>query len=350
MKVAILLKKHLFSTWYNGLLTVLLLILLYQVIPPLMHWMVLDANWVGSSKADCQQPGACWPFITQRFSQFMYGLYPEQERYRVNVAGLLLLITFAQWFIPALTTYWKAGLSIIITTVILVLLIGGVFGLPVVETALWGGLFLTIVLAFGSIVCSFPIALLLALGRQSSMPVTKSICVTFIEFVRGVPLITVLFMASVMLPMFLPAEINLDKLFRAFLGITLFQSAYLAEVIRGGLVAIPKGQYEAADALGLNYWQKMIFIILPQALKIVIPGIVNTFIGLFKDTSLVLIIGLLDFLKVVQTATQDSAWLGTSMEGYVFCAAVYWALCFTFSQYSRHLERKYHTGHKDELR
>ena len=210
---------------------------------------------------------------------------------------------------------------------------------------MWGGLFLTLVLSFVGIVAALPLGILLALGRRSNMPIVKSVCVVFIEFWRGVPLITVLFMSSVMLPLFLPEGMNFDKLLRAMIGIVLFQSAYMAEVVRSGLQAIPKGQYEAAKALGLSYWQSMGLIILPQALKLVIPGIVNTFIALFKDTTLVLIIGLFDLLSMIQSASQDANWLGYEIEGYVFAALIFWVFCFGMSRYSMSLERKLETSH-----
>lgn len=227
-----------------------------------------------------------------------------------------------------------------------VLLHGGFFGLPVVETSKWGGLTLTLVLSLVGIVASLPLGILLALGRRSELPIIRSLCIAFIELWRGVPLITVLFMASVMLPLFLPEGTNFDKLLRALIGITLFEAAYLAEVVRSGLQAIPKGQYEAAKALGLNYWQSTGLIILPQALKMVIPGIVNTFISLFKDTSLVMIIGLFDLLNIVQIAAADPIWLGSQVEGFVFAAIVYWIFCFGMSRYSQYLERQLNTGHK----
>jgi general L-amino acid transport system permease protein len=222
---------------------------------------------------------------------------------------------------------------------------GGLFGLSVVETHQWGGLMLTLVLALVGMVLSLPLGILLALGRRSQMPVVRAACVTYIELWRGVPLITVLFMASVMLPLFLPEGATLDKLLRAMIGIVLFQASYMAEVVRGGLQAIPKGQYEAAEALGLGYWQGIGLIILPQALKLVIPGIVNTFIALFKDTTLVLIIGLFDLLGIVQQAFADPNWLGYSVEGYLFAGLIYWAFCFSISRYSQALERELHRGH-----
>jgi general L-amino acid transport system permease protein len=225
------------------------------------------------------------------------------------------------------------------------LYVGGSFGLVEVETPLWGGLFLTLVIAITGIVASLPIGIILALGRRSNMPVVRAVCVGFIELWRGVPLITVLFMASVMFPLFMPEGVTFDKLLRALIGVGLFSAAYMAEVVRGGLQAIPRGQIEGAQALGLNFPKMMFFIVMPQALKMVIPGIVNTFIGLFKDTTLVLIIGLFDFLGMAQLSTTNPEWLGFSVEGFVFCAAVFWVFCFSMSQYSQHLERKLHTGH-----
>jgi len=227
-----------------------------------------------------------------------------------------------------------------------VLLSGGFFGMEVVRSDSWGGLMLTLVIAAIGISGALPLGIMLALGRRSDMPAVRVLCVTFIEFWRGVPLITVLFMSSVMLPLFLPEGMNFDKLIRALIGIILFQSAYIAEVVRGGLQAIPKGQYEAAAAMGLGYWRMMGLVILPQALKLVIPGIVNTFIALFKDTSLVIIIGLFDLLNSIKQATTDPAWLGMATEGYVFAALVFWIFCFGMSRYSMSIERKLETGHK----
>lgn len=224
--------------------------------------------------------------------------------------------------------------------------LGGGFGLEHVETPRWGGLFLTLVVAGIGIAVSLPVGIVFALGRRSEMPAVRAISIAFIELWRGVPLITVLFMSSVMLPLFLPEGVNFDKLLRALIGVALFSSAYMAEVVRGGLQAIPKGQYEAAASMGLGYWQMMRVIILPQALKLVIPGIVNTFIGLFKDTTLVLIIGLFDLLGSVQAATTDPKWVAMFVEGYIFTAFVFWIFCFSMSRYSMHIERKLHTGHK----
>jgi len=242
---------------------------------------------------------------------------------------------------------WIAFLLIFIYPFIAFFLwVGDGFGLDYIETAQWGGLFLTLVVAGTGIAASLPVGILFALGRRSDMPAVRAVSIGFIELWRGVPLITVLFMSSVMLPLFLPEGVNFDKLLRALIGVALFSSAYMAEVVRGGLQAIPKGQYEAAASMGLGYWQMMRLIILPQALKLVIPGIVNTFIGLFKDTTLVLIIGLFDLLGSVQAATTDPKWVAMFVEGYVFTALVFWIFCFSMSRYSMHIERKLHTGHK----
>ncbi len=249
----------------------------------------------------------------------------------LNRATVKAWITFLLIFIYPFVAYY--------------LWVGDGFGLVYVETAKWGGLFLTLVVAGTGIAASLPIGILFALGRRSDMPAIRSVSIAFIELWRGVPLITVLFMSSVMLPLFLPEGVNFDKLLRALIGVALFSAAYMAEVVRGGLQAIPKGQYEAAAAMGLGYWKMMRLVILPQALKLVIPGIVNTFIGLFKDTTLVLIIGLFDLLGIVQAATTDPKWLGMAVEGYVFTAFVFWIFCFGMSRYSMYIERKLHTGH-----
>ncbi|MDE2035023.1 MAG: amino acid ABC transporter permease, partial [Pseudomonas sp.] len=328
--------------------TLLALYLVWMIIPPLVHWAVIDANWVGTTRADCTKSGACWVFIQQRFDQFMYGYYPEAERWRVNITVALAVAGAAPLFVRRFPRRAFYGVCFLIAYPLLAfaLLHGGYLGMHVVPTSQWGGLMLTLVIATVGIAGALPLGILLALGRRSNMPAVKVVCVTFIEFWRGVPLITVLFMSSVMLPLFLPEGMSFDKLLRAMIGVVLFQSAYIAEVVRGGLQAIPKGQYEAAAAMGLGYWRAMGLVILPQALKLVIPGIVNTFIALFKDTSLVVIIGLFDLLNSVKQAAADPAWLGMATEGYVFAALVFWIFCFGMSHYSRSLERKLDTGHK----
>ena len=341
------LRTNLFSSWPNTLLTFAALYLVVLIVPPMVQWALLDADWVGDTREACDSGGACWVFVGVRLNQFMYGLYPEAEYWRINLAAVLIVALVIPLFIEKFR--WKLQLGFFIIfgypVIAFYLFSGGVFGLEAVETSRWGGLTLTLVLASVGMAASFPLGILLALGRRSSMPIVKSVSVVFIEFWRGVPLITVLFMSSVMLPLFLPEGTHFDKLLRAMIGISLFQSAYMAEVVRGGLQAIPKGQYEAAQALGLSFWKSMGLIILPQALKLVIPGIVNTFIALFKDTTLVLIIGLFDMLAMIEAALADPKWLGYAIEGLTFAAFVYWVFCFSMSRYSMALERKLHTGH-----
>ncbi|AYF88178.1 amino acid ABC transporter permease [Pseudomonas sp. JS3066] len=342
------LRANLFSNWFNTLLTLFAIYLVWLILPPLIKWAFLQADWSGTTRADCTSEGACWVFIKVRFSQFMYGFYPEALRWRVDLAVWIAIIGAAPLFIPRFQQKAKYGLAFLVIYPLVAywLLHGGFLGMSTVSTSQWGGLMLTLVIAAVGIVGALPLGILLALGRRSNMPAIKVICVTFIEFWRGVPLITVLFMSSVMLPLFLPEGLSFDKLLRALIGVIMFQSAYIAEVVRGGLQAIPKGQYEAAAAMGLGYWRMMGLVILPQALKLVIPGIVNTFIALFKDTSLVIIIGLFDLLNSIKQATTDPAWLGMATEGYVFAALVFWIFCFGMSRYSMSLERKLDTSHK----
>lgn len=341
------LRANLFSSWSNSLLTLGAAYLIYLIVPPVIDWAFISADWVGTSRDACDSGGACWVFVNVRLNQFMYGLYPESEYWRINLAAVLLVVLMIPLFIQRFP--WKRWLIPVVVfgypVIAFYLFSGGVFGLEHVETSRWGGLTLTLVLSSVGMAASLPLGILLALGRRSSMPIVKSLSVVFIEFWRGVPLITVLFMSSVMLPLFLPEGTHFDKLLRAMIGIALFQSAYMAEVVRAGLQAIPKGQYEAAQALGLSYWRSMALIILPQALKLVIPGIVNTFIALFKDTTLVLIIGLFDMLAMIQAGLADPNWLGYAIEGLTFAAFVYWIFCFGMSRYSLALERKLHTGH-----
>ncbi|MEW5288624.1 amino acid ABC transporter permease [Erwinia papayae] len=339
-------RKNLFSSWGNTLLTLFCLWVIWSVIPPALNWLLFQANWIGSTRADCTKEGACWVFIHARFGQFMYGLYPHELRWRINLALVIGLVSIVPMFLSKLP---RRGLYIALWAVaypvtVWLLLYGGFFGLERVETRQWGGLTLTLIIASVGIAGALPLGILLALGRRSTMPVVRSLSVVFIEFWRGVPLITVLFMSSVMLPLFMSEGSSIDKLIRALVGVILFQSAYVAEVVRGGLQALPKGQYEAAESLALGYWKTQGLVILPQALKLVIPGLVNTIIALFKDTSLVIIIGLFDLFSSVQQATVDPAWLGMSTEGYVFAAMVYWIFCFSMSRYSQYLEKRFHTG------
>ncbi len=343
------LRKNLFSTWYDAAFTVGAIYLVYLLLPPLVDWVFIDADWNGSTREDCSREGACWVYIRVWFDTLMYGRYPVDERWRINLGYIILVVAAVTLFIPGFRwKHWTGWfLALGYPVIAYILFVGDALGLPLVETPLWGGLFLTLVIGGVGIVGSLPIGIVLALGRRSKMPAVRAVCVGFIELWRGVPLITVLFMSSVMFPLFLPEGMNFDKLIRALIAVMLFSAAYMAEVVRGGLQAIPKGQYEAAQAVGLSYWKTMLLIIMPQALRLVIPGIVNTFIGLFKDTTLVLVIGLLDFLGMVQNVGTNPDWLGFATEGYVFVAVVFWFFCFGMSRYSQGLERKLHTGHRN---
>ncbi len=364
--IVLWLRTNLFSSWINGALTVASLYLLYITIPPLLNWLLISANFnfgtinifgfniqfseEVATNLNCGKEGACWPFIYEKFDMFIYGFYPREELWRPNTVFALTAFLF---IIIKLTKNLKYKNKILLFLIIFYpvisyfLLFGGFGILPVVETLKWGGLMLTLIIAGVGIIISFPIGILLALGRQSELSTVRFFSVLYIEFIRAVPLITILFMASNVLPLFFDAGISMDKLVRALIAITLFQAAYMAEVVRGGLQAIPKGQYEAADAIGLSYYQKNILIVLPQALKISIPNIVGSSISLFKDTTLVLIIGLMDFLTVVSFATADSAWLGRHLEGYIFVAMVLWIMLYTMSRYSKKLELRFNTENKN---
>ncbi|MDW5313863.1 amino acid ABC transporter permease [Rhizobium sp. PL01] len=354
-------RKNLLATPLDAALTIIALLVLAWALPPAIKWLFIDASWTGGGRGVCataaqggSQPegwsGACWAFVGAKFDVFMFGRYPIDERWRPMLVGILFVALLVPILIPKVP--YKGLNAILLFGVLPVasffILIGGVFGLPYVETPLWGGLMVTLILSFVGIAVSLPLGIILALGRRSTMPVIRLLCTTFIEIVRGIPLITVLFMASVMLPLFLPQGMTVDKFLRAVIGVSLFASAYMAEVVRGGLQAIPKGQAEGADSLGLSYWQKMRLIILPQALKLVIPGIVNTFIGLFKDTSLVSIIGMFDLLGIVRQNFSDANWASpvTPLSGLVFAGFTFWLFCFGMSRYSGFMERKLDKGHK----
>lgn len=342
------LKKNLFSTPLNTIFTLFGLYLFYLFIPSAVSWLVVNADWKGETREACSSGGACWVFIKVRLFQILYGYYPPDQIWRPNLALMILIglciPLFMKRFIYKL---YLGGIIIFIFPFLAFGLIHGQwFGLDVIETDLWGGFMLTFVLASMGIIGALPIGILMALGRRSKMPIIRALSVTYIELWRGTPLVTVLFMASVMLPLFFPEEVDFDKLARACIGITLFQAAYTAEAIRGGLQAIEKGQYEAADSLGLTYWHKTGFIILPQALKISIPGIVNSFIELFKDTTLVAIIALLDLLEMARVASRSQEWRGYELEAYIFAAMIFWICCYAMSRYSQSLERKLDTGHK----
>ncbi len=336
------LRENLFSSPLNSAMTLLGFYLLYLIIPPFIKWAVLDAHFVGNSRADCTGDGACWLFIKAKWDMYMYGFYPLDLHWRPNTVYILFGVVILSFkFIK--NNIAKIAIFIIYMIVTYYLIHGGAFGLKVVDTNKWGGLMLTILVAGVGIIASFPIGIVLAFGRQSNLPIIKSVSVTYIEFIRGVPLITILFMSSVILPLFFPEGVTFNKLLRALIGISFFQAAYIAEIIRGGLQSISKGQYEAADAIGLSYWQKMLLVILPQALKVAIPNLVGSFIALFQDTTLVLIIGLFDLLAMVQLTSTDTHWLGFEKEGYVFVTIIFWVFCFAMSKYSKSLEDRFNT-------
>jgi len=446
-------RRNLFSSPLNALLTLCGLWLLWKTVPPVLSWAIINANWAGDGRTACdtlpgQQPGACWVFIKLRLGLLFYGFYPAAERWRIDLAAIQLFATLFPLIITTLSAdraqapRWQhvfpvagtalalalcgpvAGLvaaafllspyvlsridltrlaavmpggtllrtvilaavffaartlassvvpdaadSVALFAVVLILLattmgragltrwqlallvcvfpfvgfwllLGNAFGLPHVATDQWGGISLTLIIATFGMSTSLPLGILLALGRRSRMPVIRALSVAYIEFIRGVPLISVLFMASVMLPLMLPPGTTFDKLLRALIGISIFYAAYMAEVVRGGLQALPKGQFEAAEALGFRYWRAMRLIIMPQALRVVIPGITNTFLGLFKDTTLVAVINLMDVLGVVKSALADSQWLGFTKEGYLFAGFAFWVFCFGISRYSMQLEKR----------
>lgn len=343
-------RRNLFPDWRQGLLTLLVLWLLIRAIPPLIDWLFIDAAWTGDRDDCVAAGGACWAFVGARWGQFVYGFYPPEHRWRVDLSMLALLASIAVLFLPRMPNkgWIITGSFIALPAVTVLLLHGGLLGLEVVPTDRWGGFMLTLVVAVAGMLGALPIGILMALGRRSRMPAIRIFCVTFIELFRAVPLITILFMASVMLPLFMPQGFTMDKLLRALIGVALFNGALMAEVIRGGLQAIPKGQFEAATASGMGYWKMMIFIILPQALRTVIPGLVNTYVAIIKDTTLVLIIGLFDLLGIVQAGISSSNWLAPTVTttGYVFAGVGFWVLCFGLSRYSMHLERRLSTGQK----
>ena len=348
---------NLFSNWFNSLLTILILYFLYQIFPPFLNWAIFSAdfthNYLGELVIDrtfCTRVlepelgGACWSIIFVRFYQFVYGFYPSEEVWRVNIVYFLLVIAVLPLLFEKFPKRKYFLYFTYIFPIIAYILLAGRFGLSNVSTKNWGGLLVTLVLGFTGIALAFPIGIILALGRRSKLPVISMMCTLFIEFIRGVPLITLLFFGMVMLPLFLPEGITLDGLVRVLVAVTLFQAAYMAEVIRGGLQAIPQGQYEAAQSVGLTYWQVNRKIVLPQAIRITIPSIVNTSIGLFKDTTLVLIVGQLDLLGMGRAILAAQTWMGLSQEVYVFVALVFFIFTFSMSRYSLYLEKKLKTG------
>ena len=400
------LNKNINTNNFNAILSLLIIFIIIKSLPPLLSWFVIDANFAGDSKDVCSGSGACWTYIKVWFNRFMYGMYPNAEQWRINLSFISLALLGSVGYFATekykkyLTLYYvviypfiaflfifffisggpvffdfsygiiAAIISIIIgffipnkfrfyyfllaPITIYILLkyfvfyeelieLGKLDGLNWVETGAWGGLSLTFIISFFCLIFCFPIGMAFALGRRSGFPLIRYVSVGFIEFWRGVPLITVLFMSAVMFPMFLPEDLFIDKLVRAIIAISLFEAAYVAEVIRGGLQALPRGQYEAAKSLGMGYWKMHIFVILPQALKLVIPGIANTFLALVKDTPLIFVVGLLEIVGMLNLAKTNPEWLGFAMEGYVFAAIIFWIICYAMSKYSYNLEEKYKT-------
>src|SRR3984893_19469760 len=344
-------RANLLSGPFNIIMTILVILMIVWIVPPLVKFLLIDATWSGTDREAClasdarPEAGACWAFVRERLPYFIYGSYPIPQRWRVDIFFALLAIGIAWllWLRAPRRDLGALYFFVVLPLVSFILLKGWpLVGREQVDTALWGGALVTIVVATVGIVVSLPVGILLALGRRSRMPAVKLFSVIYIEFVRGVPLITVLFMASVMLPLFVPDAWSPAKMMRALVGIAMFASAYMAEVVRAGLQAIPKGQYEGAMAVGLNYRQMMRLIILPQALKITIPNIVNTYIGLFKDTTLVVIVGIFDFLRTVEVARIDPKWAAptTSSTGYAFAAMFYFTFCFAMSRYAKSVEAR----------
>ena len=342
------LRTNLFSGWLSTAVTLALGYLVVRAVMGFVDWAFINAIWSvpvapnGTAQTQaCRElhgAGACWAVVTEKHRFMLFGTYPYEEHWR---PALVCILFVALYIVSSMRRFWSWVLVPIwigTLTAIGILMWGGVFGLSYVPQERWGGLPITLILATFGLAFAFPLSILVALGRRSNLPAIKVLCVLYVELIRGVPLISLLFMASVMFPLFLPEGMNIDKLLRAQIAITLFAGAYLAEVVRGGLQALPKGQYEAADAMGLSYWQKTGFIILPQALRMVIPPLVNTFIGFFKDTSLVLIIGIFDLLTAGKTAIVEPSWQGFGVEVYVFVGMIYLVFCFAMSKYSQGLE------------
>jgi general L-amino acid transport system permease protein len=350
-------RENLFSGPFNTVLTLVVLYLLYVTVPPILEFVFTKAIWSGADRDACraetagQEVGACWAFVRDKINYFVYGSYPITQRWRVNIFFVLLAVgvVWLLWLRAPRRDLGAIYFFAVFPLVSFFLLTGASWlGLEEVPTSLWGGILVTLLVATVGIVFSLPFGILLALGRRSKLPVLRLGSVIFIEFVRGVPLITVLIMANTMLPLFLPGDMTVDRLARPLVGVAFFASAYMAEVVRGGLQAMPKGQYEGAMSLGLNYWQMMVLIILPQALRIVIPGIVNTFIGLFKDTSLVAIVGIFDLIKTIEASRIDPNWAAPTIAytGYVFAALFYFIFCWGMSRYSLGVERRLAAGQK----
>jgi general L-amino acid transport system permease protein len=337
-------RNNLFNGWFNSILTIVTLFIVWKTVPPLFRWAFIDSVWHTSGQGCSEAAGACWSIISQNFRFILFGFYPYELQWRPFLA---MMILFFLLFYSRNRDHWKKPLAYAwITGLFLMglLMKGGLFGLAPVESTQWGGLPLTLLLSVFGLTAAYPLGVILALGRQSKMPALKLLCVLYIELIRGVPLISLLFMSSIIFPLFLPQGITINKIFRAQAAIILFTAAYIAEVVRGGLQGMSRGQYEAAGSIGLNYYLTMRLVILPQALKIVIPPTVSILISAFKDTSLVVIIALFDLLKTTQSVLSNPEWMGFSREAYVFIAILYFGGCFSMSNYSRKLEKELSRG------
>ena len=333
-------RANLFNGWFNSLLTILTLYLLWKVVPPFIRWAFIDSVWNTTGAVCRDTDGACWSIIASNFRFILFGFFPYDQHWRPLIA---ILILCGLLFYSRDRNHWNKhlGYAWVIGLVVMGFLMrGGLFGLSSVEATQWGGLPLTLLLSIFGLTFAYPLGVILALGRQSKMPTIKWMCVVYIELIRGVPLISLLFMGSFIFPLFLPEGINFPTILRALVAIILFTAAYIAEVVRGGLQAMSRGQYEAADSIGLSYFLTMRLIILPQALKIVIPPTVSILISAFKDTSLVVIIALWDLLKTTQSVLSNPQWMGFSREAYIFVAILYFLGCFSMANYSRKLEKE----------
>ena len=340
-------RHNLFGNWMSTLATVAMAGLALWALPPFANWAIVNA--VARPDADaCQAArgvGACWGVIAEKWRFIVFGRYPYDAQWRPEVATILLLGLIVVSGIRSFWKPWLAVLWIAVVPVFFLLMGGGYFGLSSVPTDSWGGLPLTIMLATFGILFAFPLSVLVALGRRSNLPAIRTLCIVYVELIRGVPLISVLFMASFLFPLFLPVGQSPDVLLRVLVGITLFAAAYLAEIVRGGLQAIPRGQVEAAQSLGLSYWQTQRKIVLPQALALVVPGIMNSFIAIFKDTSLVFIVSLYELTGALNLAlNSDANWRPFKIEGYFFIVVVYFVFCFAMSRYSLWIEKRLAAG------
>jgi general L-amino acid transport system permease protein len=334
----------LFNGVFNSILTIVTLFLLWKVVPPFFRWAFIDSAWHTTGQACRQAAGACWSVISMNYRFILFGFFPYEQQWRPFLA---MMILFGLLFYSRDRTHWKKPLAyawIIGLFTMGLLMKGGIFGLSSVESTQWGGLPLTLLLAVFGLTAAYPLGVILALGRRSKMHGVKALCILYIELIRGVPLISLLFMSSIIFPLFLPEGVTFNKILRAQVAIILFTSAYIAEVVRGGLQGMSRGQYEAAESIGLNYYLTMRLVILPQALKIVIPPTVSQLISAFKDTSLVVIIALFDLLKTTQSVLSNPEWMGFSREAYVFVAILYFLGCFSMSNYSRRLEKELSRG------